>query len=158
MSQLTISSTTTTFHLNVVSFSSPIYGTIASTQVKRMAIYFPIKLVQPDIQFDVVFATEADYEAFQRFVRLHQIIALSSVSLITMNWPERNIVNQTGFIRHFEAGAGGSMSLREPPLSWIWSTLLFPPVPTSGRSPPIGHPSSTWESPIASWHRPVLRS
>jgi hypothetical protein len=77
---------------------------MSSTQVQSMAIWFPIKVSQPDIQFDVVFPDETTYQKFQDFVRLHQQQASNSTSILTLNWPQRNINNWTGFIRQFEAG------------------------------------------------------
>jgi hypothetical protein len=104
MSQLQISSYSRTFAMNVLAFKSPLYGTFNGTQIKSMAIWFPIKLSQPEVEFDVVFANETDYEDFQAWVRTQQLLASYSTQLVTLNWPERNIANWTGVIMKFEAG------------------------------------------------------
>jgi len=104
MSQLLLASRTATWKLNVVSFHSSLFGQMSSTQVQSMAVHFPIKLSQPDVQFDVVFPDETTYENFQLFVRNHQQQASNSTQLVTLNWPQRNITNWTGFIRAFERG------------------------------------------------------
>lgn len=104
MSLMTIATNTTRYQMKVLAFSSPIYGEFASTQVRAAAVHFPIKFHQPDIVFDVVFRDEPEYEAFQNFVRMHQLTAQSKANLVTLNWPVRNINNWTGFIQHFEAG------------------------------------------------------
>lgn len=104
MSKLRVSAVSQSFELNCTSFSSPIYDTINSVQTRKMAIHFPIKTNQPQVQFDVQFASERDFEAFQRFVRTHQQAAVMGTLLATFNWPERDIQNWTGVIRSFVAG------------------------------------------------------
>lgn len=93
------------FSLNVIAFSSPLSGTIGGTQVKKMKLWYPIKANQPEINFDVQFVGEQDYELFQKFVRESQQWALTaSYPMVTLNWPERNINNWTGLILNFNAG------------------------------------------------------
>jgi hypothetical protein len=101
---MTIAGPSVLWTMNVISFSTTLFGQISGTQVQSEAIWFPIKLLQPDIQFDVVFANEADFQDFQNFVRTHQKQASNSTQLLTFNWPVRNIVNWTGFITKFDAG------------------------------------------------------
>jgi hypothetical protein len=90
--------------LNVTGFTSPVYEQMSSSQVKAMAIHYPIKTTQPSLQFDVQFATEAEFESFQVFVRNHQQTAVGGGNLVTLNWPQRNILHWTGVIRSFKAG------------------------------------------------------
>jgi hypothetical protein len=77
---------------------------MSGTQTLAAAIWFPIKVLMPEIQFDVVFPNETEYQNFQKFVRVHQQQAQARAQILTLNWPQRNITNWTGFIRHFEAG------------------------------------------------------
>jgi hypothetical protein len=105
MSQLTITGQSTVHNLNVIAFQSPVYGQINSVQTKTEAVHFPIKLAQPSMQLDVQFANETDFETFQKFVRNHQTqLSSNSSALLTLNWPERSIINNTGFIPSFKAG------------------------------------------------------
>lgn len=106
MSHLVISSATQAFSMNVMSFTAPIYESVSSVQTRRMAIHFPIaaKITQPDITFDVIFSSEPKFEIFQRFVRNHQQSAVNTSSLLTLDWPERNINNWTGTITSFQGG------------------------------------------------------
>jgi hypothetical protein len=104
MSQLTLATRQATWSLNATQINSPIYGQISSAQTKNMAMHFPIRCTQPEIQFDVVFPSENEYEQFQRFVRAHQQDALANLQLLTLNWPQRNINNWTGVIKSFQAG------------------------------------------------------
>jgi len=94
------------FELNVTQFRSPMSASINSVQTRRMAVHFPIRAGQPDIQFTVHFPSIDAKHKFQNFVREHQLNTLSdryssaSVSdgAITMNWPERDIKDWTGYI------------------------------------------------------------
>lgn len=104
MSRLRLATTQGKWELNVLTFSSPIHGTISTAQTKMMAHHYPIKCTQPEIQFSVVFPNEQTYESFQRFVRAHQQDALKTTRLVWLDWPERNINNWTGVIRQFKAG------------------------------------------------------
>ena len=107
MSFLYLAMGTRGFKLNVLSFSSPIFGTMASAQTREMEMHFPIKSIQPELKLDVQFASEEEYEDFQRFVRGHQQRALfnpNPVNVVTLNWPERDIDNWTGVIKAFRAG------------------------------------------------------
>ena len=93
------------FNLNVTSFSSPISNSVFTVQTKMMAMHFPVKIAQPELQLDVIFRSEVEFENFQRFVRSHQQHVLSSsANLVWLNWPERNIDNWTGVIKKFTAG------------------------------------------------------
>lgn len=104
MSKLVISTNEAQWKLNVVDFSAPVHSEISSSQVKTMALHFPIRCTQPDMSFSVQFTSEADYENFQRFVRRHQQQANLNAKLLTLDWPQRNITNWTGVIRKFKAG------------------------------------------------------
>lgn len=104
MSKMTLSTADRQYNLNVLSFSSPLFGTISSAQTRYQEQHFPIKALQPDISLDVIFSNEQDYENFQRFVRNHQLDAQANANLVTLNWPERNIDNYTGLIKQFRAG------------------------------------------------------
>ena len=96
------------WNVNVLDFSSPIYDTFVSAQTKTKTVWFPIKTNQPSIQFDVQFVNEIDYENFQNFVRISQIMALSAQPTapyaITLYWPARSIDNWSGYITQFLAG------------------------------------------------------
>lgn len=104
MSQLLIANNAANWKLNIIQFNSPIYNEVSSSQTKVMAMHFPIRCNQPEIQFNVQFRSENEYENFQRFVRAHQQDALQHANLVTLNWPERNINNWTGVIKKFQAG------------------------------------------------------
>jgi hypothetical protein len=107
MSYLTLNCMGQTWQLNVVSFSSPINGQINTSQVNKMAIHFPIKVVQPTLDLSVQFFSESDYNSFQVFVRNHQqqvLAAPSATTLVTLSWPERNIIAWSGVIKEFRAG------------------------------------------------------
>lgn len=104
MSRLKISGTDRDFDMNVTAFTSPVYGSISSAQTRTKAIHFPTKISQPEIQFDVIFSSETNFEDFQKFVRNHQQHSLATASLLTLWWPERNIFNWTGVISQFQAG------------------------------------------------------
>ncbi len=94
-----------TFELNVLSFNSPIFGTIIPVQTKTIAQFFPVKAQQPEIQFDVMFRNEWDYQRFQQYVRAHQRNALYALTPeVRLHWPERGITNWTGVIKEFRAG------------------------------------------------------
>lgn len=104
MSRLSISTLGREYKMNVTAFSSQVYSSINSAQTRTSSVHFPMKISQPDIQFDVVFPSQKDYEDFQRFVRSHQQQALHTSRLLTLNWPERNIFGWTGVIKQFRAG------------------------------------------------------
>ena len=93
--------------LNVTRFSSPIFGTMLGAQTKTKAVYFPIKAQQPEIEFQVQFNSYASFTAFQNFIRTHQKNALTNDTDpgVTLYWPERGILNWTGLIKNFNAGA-----------------------------------------------------
>lgn len=93
------------FRLNVIAFSSPIFGSINGTQTKKQMQWYPIKSNQPEIEFEVQFASEKDYETFQEFVQNSQKWSLNAPRpMVHLNWPERNINNWSGIITQFEAG------------------------------------------------------
>lgn len=104
MSTLTVTGSTGAWSLNVVSFSSGLYSLMGGTQIRQAAVWFPIKPSQPEVTFDVVFRTEAEFQNFQNWVRSQQELALTSTELITLYWPERNILNWTGTIDKVVAG------------------------------------------------------
>lgn len=104
MSHLVIASVTEAYALNVLSFSSPIYETISSVQTHNKAVHYPIRISQPDIEFSVIFRNEKNYERFQRFIRNHQQNCMGVPSLLTLNWPERNISNWSGVVEEIQAG------------------------------------------------------
>ena len=107
MSQLRVSSSSGgDFYLNVLSFSSPIFGELNSAQTKTQVQYFPIKAFQPEIRFNVIFPSEALYEQFQTYVRDNQVDAQSNRVNpgVTLNWPQRSINNWTGVITGFKGG------------------------------------------------------
>jgi hypothetical protein len=106
MSQLQIATNNFgNFRLNVLSFSSPIFGSINGVQTKRTMRWYPIKANQPEIQFDVQFIDERDYETFQKLVRNSQVWSLEAPRpMVNLNWPERNINNWSGLITKFQAG------------------------------------------------------
>lgn len=93
-------------YLNVVAFSSPITGMIASAQTRTLVHHFPIKALQPELELDVVFSNEQEYESFQLWVRNVQIEAQNDAINpgITIWWPQRSIYNWTGVIKAFQAG------------------------------------------------------
>ncbi len=105
MSHLVIKTIFGSFRMNVLSYNSPVFGTMASVQTRTMLQHFPIKANQPEIQFDVQFSSEQEYERFQKFVKSTQNYALTvGQESITLNWPERGIDNWTGVIKEFRAG------------------------------------------------------
>jgi hypothetical protein len=107
MSQLVITTTYAgTFTMNVLQFSAPMFGTMMSGQTKKKIVYFPIKAQQPQLELEVIFASVADYNGFQAFVRATQLNALTNdiEPGVTLTWPQRNILNWTGVIRNFQAG------------------------------------------------------
>lgn len=112
MSNLIVTSLTQQFTLNVTGFDSPLYESITSAQTRTMAVYFPVKMSQPNMQFDVQFTSQADFMNFQLFVCNSQQTALSTSTPVTLNWPERNINNFTGFIQKFQSG--GAKALYAP--------------------------------------------
>lgn len=112
MSQLILTAINRQFTMNVTGFNSPIYGSISSAQTSTEAVYFPVKMSQPDIEFDVQFASVADFTSFSYFVRYHQVAAQLTTTPVTLYWPERNINNFSGLIQKFQAG--GAKALYAP--------------------------------------------
>lgn len=106
MSQLQINTNNWgNFRLNVLSFSSPIFGSISGAQTKKNKRWYPIKANQPEIQFEVQFFGEKDYETFQKFIRSSQEWSLvTRTPMLHLNWPERNINNWSGIITEFQSG------------------------------------------------------
>lgn len=95
------------FNLNVLSFSSPMSSNINGVQTKQNKRWYPVKAGQPDLQLDVQFVSEKDYETFQDFVRSSQKWALNvdtGAPMVYLNWPERNINNWSGIIKDFQSG------------------------------------------------------
>lgn len=95
-----------TYDLNVLSFTAPINATITPIQTRLMIQHFPVKVNQPEVEFDVIFRSEKEFEQFQEFVRNHQVKALTNFLHpgVTLFWPERDIRNWTGVIKQFRAG------------------------------------------------------
>ena len=95
-----------TRRLKVVAFSSPLVGQLYSAQTRTMVQYFPIKALQPELELEVVFRNEPEYEDFQRYVRNIQVDAQSFDASpgVTLYWPQRSIYNWTGVIKAFRAG------------------------------------------------------
>lgn len=75
-------------------------------QTRTMMHYFPIKALQPELELEVVFRSEVEYQDFQRYVRNVQVDAQSFDDSpgVTLNWPQRSIYNWTGVIKAFRAG------------------------------------------------------
>jgi hypothetical protein len=91
--------------MNVISFSSPIIGSIGGAQTKKNMVWYPIKANQPEIQFEVQFLSEMDYERFSDFVQDSQVWAMTATTpMVYLDWPERNINQWSGLISEFEAG------------------------------------------------------
>jgi hypothetical protein len=96
------------FDLNITQFRSPMSATIVSVQTRSREHHFPIRAGQPDIQFTAHFASLDEKHRFQSFVRDHQLnTAVADYSpganayrrgAVTLMWPERDIVNWTGYI------------------------------------------------------------
>jgi hypothetical protein len=106
MSQLMITGLTTSWTMNVIAFSSPVNAQINSAQTRTLAVHFPIKMAQPDLQLDVQFFSQNDFQNFQLFVRNHQQqLSSNPAALITLFWPDKSMLNYTGYIPKFEAGA-----------------------------------------------------
>lgn len=96
------------FFLNVVSFDSPIFGEMNAGQTKTQTQYFPIKAFQPELVCDVIFASEANWQAWQSWAQTNMVNCQSSNNTgqpgVTLNWPERNINNWTAVIPSIKAG------------------------------------------------------
>jgi hypothetical protein len=96
------------FDLNITQFRSPMSASIASVQTRTRQHHFPIRAGQPDIQFTAHFTTLDEKHRFTNFVRDHQQNTQKSRftpgstpyqrGLVTLMWPERNIVDWTGYI------------------------------------------------------------
>lgn len=96
------------FH-NVLSINSPIFGQMNSAQTKSQIQYFPIKVHQPEVQFNVIFTSEAMWETWQVWVRDNMVNAQGVNTLIgnvgvTLNWPQRSVNNWSGVIQRQKAG------------------------------------------------------
>ena len=95
------------FNLNVLAFSSPMTSSINGVQTKQNKRWYPVKANQPELQLDVQFVSEKDYETFQDFVRNSQKWALNYATgspMVYLNWPERNINNWSVIIKDFQSG------------------------------------------------------
>jgi hypothetical protein len=110
MSQLIVSAASQDpFYMNVLSMSSPVFGEMNSAQTKSMVQWFPIKAMQPEIQFNVIFPTENEWEDWQVYCRTNMINAQSSNTVagnagVTLNWPQRSIQEWSGLITKVNAG------------------------------------------------------
>ena len=93
-------------YLNVVAFSSPITGMIESAQTRSLIHHFPIKALQPELEVEVMFRNENEYESFQLWVRNVQLDSQQNQASpgVTLWWPQRSIYNWTGVIKAFRAG------------------------------------------------------
>jgi hypothetical protein len=100
MSKLTIKVPTEgDFQLNVTQFRSPMAAEITSVQTRTMQQHFPIRSGQPDIEFTVQFRNTSDRDKFKDMVRRHQQhVQNIPTDWVTLFWPERNILNWTGFL------------------------------------------------------------
>jgi hypothetical protein len=93
--------------LNCTSFTAPITADISTVQTRVMTQHFPIKVNQPEVEFNVIFRNEREYEQFQMFVRRTQTSSLVTNGVLTgvsLWWPERDIRNWTGVIKEIKAG------------------------------------------------------
>lgn len=110
MSQLRVSGNgQNDFLHNVLSITSPIYGQMNSAQTKSQIQYFPIKAHQPDIQFNVIFTSEAMWETWQVWVRTNMVNCQQANNAtgnagVTLNWPQRSINGWSGIIQKQRAG------------------------------------------------------
>jgi hypothetical protein len=96
------------FKLNVTQFQSTLSSSINTVQTRKMSHHFPIRAGQPDIQFTVQFPSIRAHHDFRDFVRDHQRNSQTanyapgstplSRGAVTLMWPERNIINWTGYI------------------------------------------------------------
>jgi hypothetical protein len=92
------------FNLNITQFRSVMNATITSVQTRPMLQHFPVRCGQPDVQFTALFASQADRQYFQYFVRDHQVNSQTdNDGTVKLWWPERNINNWTGFITDWHA-------------------------------------------------------
>lgn len=104
------------FELNITQFRSPMSASIASVQTRTRQHHFPIRAGQPDIQFTAHFTSVDAKHAFTNFVRDHQLHTRMADygpgstpgqrGLVSLMWPERDIVDWTGYIT--------SLPVREP--------------------------------------------
>lgn len=106
MSQLTVTNNKYGVQtLNVLQFNSPVYGSVDSVQTRTMLQHFPIRMTQPEIAFTCKWESEAAFQAFQTFIRnVHLDALVSSSPGVTLDWPERDIVNWTGLPRSIPGG------------------------------------------------------
>lgn len=104
MSHLILSNSERTWTMNVMSFNTALNAQISGAGVKKMMHWYPIKVTQPDISFNVQFSSVIEFETFQKWVRSAHQLALEKAETVTMSWPERNMDNFTGFIGNFVGG------------------------------------------------------
>lgn len=110
MSQLKVSANgQTDFYLNVLSITSPIYGQMNAAQTKGQIQYFPIKVHQPEVQFNLIFPNETTWEDWQVWVRTNMVNSQSANNIVgnvgvTLNWPQRSINDWSGVIQKQKAG------------------------------------------------------
>lgn len=107
MSQLKLRGMGQTFELNVYQFSAPMSTMMTSIQVQAMLHHHPIRVDQPDLMLAVVFSTSEEKSKFNDFVRAHQMNALMDTRSpeVSLSWPQRDIINWSGFIVNYQAGA-----------------------------------------------------
>jgi hypothetical protein len=97
------------FYMNVLSMSSPVFGEMNSAQTKSQVQWFPIKAMQPEIQFNVIFPTENEWEDWQVFCRTNMVNSQGTNNTtgnagVTLNWPQRSINEWSGLITKTNAG------------------------------------------------------
>jgi hypothetical protein len=97
------------FNMNVLSMTSPVFGEMNSAQTKSQVQWFPIKAMQPEIQFNVIFPTEIEWEDWQVYTRINMVNAQSTNNTsgnagVTLNWPQRSIQEWSGLITKTNAG------------------------------------------------------
>jgi hypothetical protein len=120
------------FYLNVLSFDSPITGEMNSGQSRSAIQYYPIKAYQPELQCEVIFPSEALWQAWQTWSRQNMVNAQVSGATngaCTLNWPERNINNWTGIIASAKAGG---MKFNYTPRTTISFMLVVSLVSNAG--------------------------
>lgn len=97
------------FSMNVLSMNSPISGEMNSAQTKGQVQWFPIKAMQPEIQFNVIFPTERDWETWQVWGRENMLNAqLANTTSgnvgVTLDWPQRSVQQWSGILTKVNAG------------------------------------------------------
>lgn len=108
MSRLVIRGMGNSYTMQVRSFSTNMAASINTVQVQSQQHHYPIRVDQPDMNFDVQFLNSQEKKLFQNFVRNHQMNALTRTITppwATFWWPERDMYNWTGYINWYMAGS-----------------------------------------------------